>query len=42
MSIRFEKERFIIETENTSYVILLREETLQGTTEKLKFVALSN
>lgn len=38
MSIRFEKERFIIETENTSYVILLREETLQGTTEKLKFV----
>ncbi len=38
MSIRIEKERFIIETEHTSYVIVLREETLQGTGESLKFV----
>lgn len=38
MSVNFSKNKFIIETENTTYVIVLRETTLSGTEDKLTAV----
>ena len=38
MSIKFVGNNFVIETENSSYVIVLRETTLMGTTDTLTAV----
>ena len=38
MSIKYLGNRFVIETENTSYVIVLRDATFMGTTETVTAV----